>query len=143
MTLRGIRGATTVKANKAAEILDRTCELVETMAKANLVRPERISMALFTRSPDLDAAFPAGAVRRLAERAGGEAWRYVPMMCTTEIGVPGSLPRTIRVLLLAETSRPARAIRHQYLREAECLRPDLVSPLRNRRSSKRSAGGKR
>jgi len=117
--LRGIRGAITVKRNSAEEILHKTTELLEAMTSANRVKPDRISMALFTVTPDLDAAFPAAAVRRLG-------WRFVPAMCMTEIGVPGALKRVIRVFLLAETSRKPAAIRHQYLEGAKALRPDLV-----------------
>jgi chorismate mutase len=50
----------------------------------------------------------------------------VPMICSREIPVPGSLPRTIRVLLHVESLD--RPVRHVYLRGARALRPDLADP---------------
>jgi chorismate mutase len=50
----------------------------------------------------------------------------VPLLCTQEIDVPGSLPRTIRVLL--HYYAPAgHDPQHVYLREARSLRADLES----------------
>lgn len=72
---------------------------------------------IFTVTPDLNAEFPAAAARRLG-------WREVPLLCATEIGVPGSLSRVVRVLLHAYTEKEAAAVRHIYLGEAVKLRPD-------------------
>jgi len=133
VALRGIRGAVTVNSNSGPEIVSRTRELLEAIVSANSLKPEAISMAIFTVTPDLDAAFPAQATRELADR-GRVGWRHVPAMCATEVAVPGALPRAVRVLLLAETRRAPRAIRHQYLGEASCLRPDLAeAPSRRKR----------
>ncbi|HTT71373.1 MAG TPA: chorismate mutase, partial [Anaeromyxobacteraceae bacterium] len=74
---------------------------------------------IFTVTHDLDADFPARAAR---ERGG---WDRVPMICSREIPVPGSLPRTVRVLVHVDSGTPADA-RHVYLRGARALRPDLV-----------------
>ncbi len=52
-------------------------------------------------------------------------WEMVPMLCAQEIPVPGSLPRTIRVLVQWNTDTPQSEIRHVYLHEAAALRPDL------------------
>jgi chorismate mutase len=41
-----------------------------------------------------------------------------------EVPVPGGLPRCIRVLLHFYTAKPARDLKHTYLREAATLRPD-------------------
>ncbi len=48
----------------------------------------------------------------------------VPLLCSREIDVRGSLPRVIRVMVhcYAEPEMPAR---HVYLREAVVLRRDL------------------
>jgi chorismate mutase len=48
----------------------------------------------------------------------------VPLLCTREVPVPGSLPRVIRLLLhyyAAEDHQP----RHVYLGAARVLRSDL------------------
>ncbi len=119
MSLRGIRGATTVNANQAGEILAATRELLEAILSANPgLQPSDASAAWFTLTRDLDAAYPAQAARELG-------WVQVPLMCASELPVPGSLPRCIRVLLLWNTDLPQAAIQHVYLRDAVSLRPDL------------------
>jgi chorismate mutase len=56
MPCRGIRGATTVKANTADAILDGTCELLTRIADANGLLVGDIASALFVVTPDLKAA---------------------------------------------------------------------------------------
>ncbi len=133
MNVRGVRGATTVAKNTRAEIGARAVELVQAMLRANRVKPPDIAAAFFTLTPDLDADFPAHAVRRL-----GPAWTHVPLMCASEIAVDGALPRTLRVMLLVNTDVPASKIRHQYLGGTECLRPDLAPNGSRRADRKRS-----
>ena len=115
--LQGIRGATTVDRNSADEILAATDELLRAVIAANDLQPDDIVSALFTVTRDLDAAFPA----RAAEEFG---WNIVALLHATEIPVPGSLPRCIRLLVHAYTSRSRAEIRHCYLRGATALRPD-------------------
>ena len=119
MTVRGIRGATTVERNEAEAILAATQELLAAIVEANGLSPDELASAIFSVTPDLNAAFPAAAARRLG-------WRYVPLFDTQEIPVPGSLPRCIRVLLHWNTSRPPQEVAHVYLRGARTLRPDLA-----------------
>jgi chorismate mutase len=135
--LRGIRGATTVERNDKGEILDKTADLLRAIVRNNGLTAERIAMVHFTMSPDLDAEFPAAALRRLE----GRGWDRVPAICSTEVAVPGSLKRAIRVLVLAETQGRARDIRHEYSGGAAALRPDLVSSVA--RKTGRGGGSKR
>jgi chorismate mutase len=116
--VRGIRGATTVSKNEEKAILEVTRELLVTMVEANNVSVDDIASAIFTVTQDLDATFPAAAARELG-------WKYVPLMCSTEIPVKESLPMCIRVLLHVNTSRSQEDIKHIYLNEAFKLRPDL------------------
>jgi chorismate mutase len=115
--LQGIRGATTVDRNEAAEILAATDELLRTLIEANELEPDDIVSGLFTVTRDLEAAFPA----RASEEYG---WNIVALLHGTEIPVPGSLPRCIRLLVHAYTSRTRGEIKHCYLRGATVLRPD-------------------
>ncbi|CAG0942388.1 partial chorismate mutase, partial [Anaerolineae bacterium] len=62
-TMRGIRGATTANANTRDAILDATRELLNAIARENDLRADEIASAVFTITPDLDAAFPAAAAR--------------------------------------------------------------------------------
>ena len=115
--LQGIRGATTVDANDAHQILEATDELLRALIEANGLTPDDVVSGLFTMTSDLNAAFPA----RAAEVYG---WNIVALLHSTEIPVPGSLPRCIRLLVHAYTRRTREQIRHVYLRGATVLRPD-------------------
>ncbi len=117
--LRGIRGATTVAGNDADSILDGTEELLREIVRENEIELDWIASALFTLTPDLTAVFPAAAARRIG-------WTLVPLLNFTEIGVPGGLPRCIRVLIHVNTERAQSEIVHVYLNEARVLRPDLT-----------------
>lgn len=121
MPIRGIRGATTVTADKPELILEATRELLEEILRENeSMRPEDVGSALFTVTDDLASTFPAQAARQMG-------WGLVPMLCAREIPVPNSLPRVIRVLVHWNTDHSQNEITHVYLREAIKLRPDLVA----------------
>ncbi len=117
LVCRGVRGAITVDENTREAILAGTAELLGCMVSENGIRPEDVASVLFTVTPDLDAAFPAEAARRLG-------WNDVALMCAGEIPVPGALPRCIRVLIHWNTHKSPEEIRHVYLGEASRLRPD-------------------
>lgn len=120
MPVRGIRGATTVAANTVEEILTATQELLAAIVTANGVNPEDVASAIFTVTPDLNAAFPARAAREFG-------WHHVPLMSAVEIETNEGLPRTVRTLIHWNTDRPIYDIRHIYLRDAVQLRPDIGS----------------
>ena len=114
---RGIRGATTVEANTAEEILESTDELLRALIALNDLSPEDVASALFTTTPDLTATFPAIAARDLG-------WTEVPLLCAHEMDVPGALSHVVRILLHVNTIRSAVEVRHVYLKGARALRPD-------------------
>lgn len=116
---RGIRGATTVARNDEQEILDATAALLKEIVARNEIEPEDICSVWITVTPDLDATFPARAIRVLS------GWDMVPLMCSTEIPVQGALPKCIRLLIQVNTSKGQRDMKHVYLNEARSLRPDL------------------
>lgn len=118
--MRGVRGATTVTSNDAETIRDATRELLQELVRINDIDPEEICSCLFTSTPDLDAAFPASAVRTLP------GWTHVPLIGAQEVAVAGSLPRCIRILMHVNTTKRQSEIQHAYLREAVALRPDLA-----------------
>jgi chorismate mutase len=119
MTMRGIRGATTVQFDEPEAILAATRELLIALQSANPgLQPEDIASAIFTLTDDLISVHPAQAARQLG-------WEAVPLLCAREIPVPGSLPHCIRVLLHWNTDLPQAAIQHVYLRAAAGLRPDI------------------
>jgi chorismate mutase len=108
-----------VEANERADILEGTTELVtEVMARNSLV-PEDVISVVFTATPDLTAEFPALAARKIG-------FHDVPLLCATEIGVPGAMPRVVRLLMHVETDKPRPALEHVYLRGAVALRLDIA-----------------
>ncbi len=117
-TVAAVRGAISVRANRAADIREATARLLEALIERNDVTPERVVSALFTATPDLTADFPAHAARRLG-------WTDVPLLGAVELGVPGAPQRIVRVLLtLRDVPRGTRLV-PVYLDEAAALRPDL------------------
>lgn len=119
MTVRAIRGAVQVDANERAAILEGTTELVtEVMARNSLV-PDDVISVLFTATPDLTAEFPALAARKIG-------FQDVPLLCASEIAVPGAMPRVVRLLMHTETDGSRAALQHVYLRGAVALRLDIA-----------------
>ncbi|MEP6800579.1 MAG: chorismate mutase [Acidobacteriota bacterium] len=116
--LQGVRGATTVERNEAAQIADRTRELLRLLVDANGIRSDEVASAIFTVTSDLDAAFPTVAARAIP------GWQEVALICSREIPVPGSLGHCIRVLIHWNTERRQAEVRHVFLRGARSLRPE-------------------
>ena len=119
--IRGIRGAITVEENSAEKILQGSWQLVSRMMELNQVQGEDIASIIFSVTEDLDAAFPARALR-------GRGFQYVPLLDCREIPVPGSLKKCIRVLMHVNTEKTQKEIVHVYLGGAGGLRRDLVQP---------------
>jgi len=117
LACRGIRGATTAIANTAEDILEATDELMRVLIHLNDLEPEDVVSAIFTTTPDLTATFPALAARNIG-------WTEVPLICSHEMNVPGSLQKAVRVLLHVNTTRTPREIRHVYLKDAQQLLPE-------------------
>jgi chorismate mutase len=125
MAVRGVRGATTVRANDAKAIFEGTAELLQILVELNGLRPEDIGYVSFTVTPDLDASFPADAAR------AGLGWTEVPLICGREIPVPGALAMCVRVLIAWNTPKSQKEIRHAFLRGARSLRPAWAVELPN------------
>ncbi len=120
MSVRGIRGATTVSENSQESILAGTRELLLNLRDANNFKTEDIVSIFFSMTSDLNAAFPAEAARQLG-------WNKVPLFGMQEADVKDSLPKCIRVLIHINSGKSQTEIVHCYLRGAEVLRKDLVN----------------
>ena len=108
-----------VAANEAQAIGEGTAELMQVMLERNELSAKDLVSCVFTATEDLDAEFPAAAVR-------GMGFDQVPLLCAREMPVPGSMERVIRVLV--HYNAPAdHTPQHVYLGEAQALRPDLGS----------------
>ncbi len=115
MYVRGIRGATTVRLDKADEIYKATRELLEEIVEQNGIDIQNIAAVLFSSTSDLKSAFPAKAARKMG-------WINVPLFCHTEIDVDGALSHCIRTLILLNTEMEQGQVKHIYLKGTSCLK---------------------
>ena len=118
MAVRAVRGATQVERDDRDLVLAAAGELIAAVLDRNAIAPADLISIVFTATPDLSSEFPAYAARRLGIVD-------VPLLCATEIDVPGAMPRVLRLLAHFETDRPRSEIRHVYLHGAANLRTDL------------------
>jgi chorismate mutase len=116
--VRALRGATTVERDAPEEISQRTKELLGALLERNALVEDDLISIMFTTTPDTISMFPATAARELGFGA-------VPLMCASEIAVPGSTPHCIRVLMHVHTNLERSDLRHVYLHGAQGLRDDL------------------
>jgi len=116
--VRALRGATTCELDTPDEIHGATQELLVAMMERNALEHDDVVSVLFTTSPDLTSAFPATGAR-------GVGFGDVPLLCASEIDVPGAMTRCVRVLMHVYTTRSRDELRHVYLRNAQALRDDL------------------
>ena len=116
--LRALRGATTVPEDRPEEIVAATSELLREMLERNGVAHDDLVSMVFTSTPDLVSEYPAAGARAIGISD-------IPLLCSTEIAVPGGVPRCIRVLVHLYTEQDYASLRHVYLGDARQLRTDL------------------
>ena len=121
-SVRAFRGATQLSADTKAEMREAVVELLQEVLTANSISNDDLISILFTATPDLQSDFPAAGVRELG-------LVDLPLICAQELDVKGSLPRTIRLLVHANSSLTRSEVTHKYLRGAAVLRPDLASKV--------------
>ena len=119
-SVRAFRGATQLSADTKAEMREAVVELLQDLLKANSISGDDLISILFTATPDIQSDFPAAGVRELG-------LVDLPLICAQELDVAGSLPRTIRLLIHANSSLTRSEVTHKYLRGAVVLRPDLAA----------------
>jgi chorismate mutase len=118
MAVRAVRGATQVDDDDRQQVLDATTELLTSVLERNALDPADLISVVFTATPDIRSEFPAYAARQMGITD-------VPLLCATEMDVPGAMPRVLRLLAHVETDRARQDVRHVYLRGAAALRTDL------------------
>lgn len=119
MRVRAIRGATQLRQDDPTEMQEAVAELLSAIFEENQIAHEDLISIHFTSTQDLISDFPAKSARSLD-------LGLIPLICSTEIAVPGSLPRVIRVMVHAYSDRSHAEISHIYRRGAEVLRRDLA-----------------
>lgn len=118
MAVRAVRGAIQVDADDRDLVLAGTARLISEVLQRNALDAEDLISVIFTATPDLTSEFPAYAARQLG-------FTDVPLLCATEMAVPGAMPRVLRLLAHVETDQARRDVRHVYLDGAAALRRDL------------------
>jgi len=116
--VRALRGATTCDADTPEEIAAATQELIAVMMERNGLLHDDVISVLFTTSTDLTSTFPATTARAIG-------FGDVPLICASEIAVPGAMAHCIRIMMHVYTTRARDEIHHIYLRQAQSLRDDL------------------
>ena len=117
--IRGVRPPTTASQNTEEAIISVTEELLSKLIEGNEIKPEIVASVFISTTEDINAAFPARALRKFP------GWTYVPVMCMREMPVDNSLQMCIRVMLHVNTDQTQQEIKHVYLNKAKVLRPDL------------------
>lgn len=112
-----IRGAICAK-NTVEDIGDKSVELIRAIVDNNGILPSKIEAVIFSVTDDLNACYPAKAVR---ERLGFD---NVAFMCLQEMRVPNSLQGCIRVCVLVKGLAQKKCL-HCYIGDTAVLRPDL------------------
>lgn len=120
MLTRGIRGAITIEENAVDAIKVATVELLSEILNANAVNTEDISHVIFSLTSDLNAAFPAKFAREELN------FDTVPMECYQELHVEPSLRKCLRVMMVVNTEKSQKEIKHIYLKGAKSLRCDIT-----------------
>jgi chorismate mutase len=118
VAVRAVRGAIQVDADERDEIISAVAEMIDAVLSRNAFGADDLISIFFTVTADVTAEFPAYATRKAGITD-------VPMMCSVEIPVEGSMPRVVRMLAHVESDLPRSEIRHAYLRGAAALRTDL------------------
>ncbi len=117
-SLRAVRGAISVERDERDLVLEASATLVREVLDRNGIVPDDLVSVLFTATPDLTSEFPAYAARQMGIVD-------VPLLCATEMSVPGAMPRVLRLMAHVETELTRAEVRHVYLRGAAALRTDL------------------
>ena len=107
MRLFALRGATSIERDEASLILAGTTTLLEEILERNALAPEQMVSCIFTCTQDLTAEY------------------QVPLLCTQELAVPGSMARVVR-LLMHFYAPEDHEVRHVYHGEAKRLRLDIT-----------------
>lgn len=116
--VRALRGATTVEEDTEQQVTERVQEMLRELMERNGLEEDDIISIFFTATADVVSTFPATAAR-------GIGFGAVPLICASEIPVPGSMPHCVRALLHVSTTRSRAELRHVYLHGALGLRDDL------------------
>lgn len=129
-SVRAFRGATQLSADTKEEMKSAVMELLKEILSSNSLTTDDLISILFTATPDLQSDFPAAGIREFG-------LLDLPLICAQELDIKGALPRTIRLMIHANSPLSRKEISHIYLRGAAVLRPDLTKGLEEPRDDQK------
>src|SRR4051794_15899509 len=107
MTVRALRGATTIDRDEPAHLTDRVQELVQSLLTDNELTTDEIISIIVTATPDIRSKFPAKAIRDLG-------FADVPLLGAQELDVENGMPLCIRLMAHIETDKARSELHHIY-----------------------------
>lgn len=121
MSIVAVRGAVSLEKNSDEEsgMIEAVGNLLKSLEQKNNFSPPDIVSVQMTQTADLRVKNAAAALRDAVP-----AYGQVPLFCSMEPDVTGSLPRTVRVLVTWRGEGTAVPV---YLGGAASLRPDLAA----------------
>jgi len=119
MNTIAVRGAITIEntPDETNAMIQAVGVLMQSLMDSNSIAIESIVSVQFSQTADLRKMSAASALR-----IANPAFDSVPLFCSQEPEIEGSLPRTVRILIIWKGRGPAIPL---YLNEASSLRPDL------------------
>ena len=114
-----IRGAISVQKNNEEDIIKATKEIMQSLMQANKLKKEDLISIITTTTDDLTKVYPGKALREIG-------YNLTPILCMQEMKVENSSQKMIRLLMHVDGNKDKSQVKHQYLKKAKQLRPDLV-----------------
>jgi len=121
MYITAVRGAAALEehGDESLQMISVLGDLLDALSEINNFEIKQIISIQFTQTHDLKKMNAAAALR--SARPG---YGQVPLFCSLEPDIEGSLPRTVRVLVTFKGEGPGIPV---YSGAAAALRPDLSS----------------
>ena len=114
-----LRGAISVEENTEKAIINATKELMKKLVEENNLKEENLVSIITSATDDLDKVYPGKAIREIG-------FKLTPILCLQEMKVENSSAKMIRLLIHVDGNQAKPKVKHQYLKKAEKLRPDLL-----------------
>lgn len=114
-----LRGAISVKDNKEKYILEATKALMTRIMQENKLKENDLVSIITSATDDLTKVYPGKAIREIG-------YNSTPILCLQEMKVENSSEKMIRLLVHVDGQKENNKIKHQYLKKAKKLRPDLL-----------------
>ncbi|MFP4198791.1 MAG: chorismate mutase [Halanaerobium sp.] len=114
-----IRGAISVQKNTEEDILEATKKIMQSLMQANNLKKDDLISIITTTTDDLTKVYPGRALREIG-------YNLTPILCMQEMKVENSSQKMIRLLVHVNGNIDKSQVKHQYLKKAKNLRPDLV-----------------